>query len=227
MTGLHRCIVHIGFHKTGTTSIQRFLKTHREALADIGMHFFRGRHIDDNHVELHAAAMRPERTSSFKQKSGLVLDEAYIERTTREVALFLQAAGDDVALFSAEGLSLLRYVDETERLAKMLPRQVSIIAYLRDRADYLRSHTKQLERTGITTTDKESHAYVGHDTWLTDYDLRLASFRATFGEENVHVVNYDEVCARDGTVISSFLELLGLRAAFPKSDYEMIRLNQS
>jgi hypothetical protein len=65
------------------------------------------------------------------------------------------------------------------------------------------------------------------DTWMADYDLRLMSFRKTFGQDNVHVIDYDEVCGRDGGVIPSFLRLLNLENEFSHEDWRNIRLNQS
>jgi hypothetical protein len=225
---LQGCIVHIGFHKTGTTSIQHFLRSKREKLSDLGIHFFSGSHIDGNHVELHAATMRPDRTSTFKAKSGLVFDDAYYRQTTDKVADFLRKTRGEIALFSAEGLSLLCHSDETERLAKMLPADVSIVAYLRNPEDYLRSHARQIAKSGqAEVQDKTSHAYFGPDSWLADYEYRLSAYRATFGPRNVHVVDYDEAVARDGNVIPSFLRLLGVGDAFTAEEWQGIRLNRT
>lgn len=222
------CILHIGLHKTGSTSIQSFLQRNRERLSKLGVCFYRGSHIDQNHVELHAATMRDDRSSTFKMKSEIVFDDKYKNNTSDRIRKFLQCVGDDTALFSAEGLSLLRYVDETKRLATMLPANVRIAAYQRNPADYLKSHKAQLERAGITgVTDKNSNAYMGADTWLIDYKLRLQAFETTFGKNNIHIVDYDEVCAHDGNVIPSFLRLLELEKEFAPEDWQYLRLNQS
>jgi len=208
MTKILNSIVHIGLHKTGTTSIQHFLQMKRDRLEQLGFHFYKGMHIDGNHVELHAAAMRSDRTSTFKMKSNLVFDEAYLKMTSDRVREFLGKVESGSTIFSAEGLSLLRHLDETERLASILPDEVSIIVYCRNPTDYLRSHANQLRKSGIAdTTEKTSHAYMEADTWMADYDLRLMSFRKTFGQDNVHVIDYDEVCGRDGGVIPSRIQL--------------------
>lgn len=228
VANLHSCIVHIGIHKTGSTSIQNFLQKHRKNLAGRGIHFYRGRHIDDNHVELHASCMRHGRYSTFKISSGLVFDEAYVSETRRIVSTFLHGVAGQTSLFSAEGLSLLCHADEVERLAEMLPREVSIIAYLRNPADYLRSHAMQIRRAGIPESDdRTSFPYFGADTWLIDYEFRLAAFRSIFGERNVHVIDYDEVCARDRSVIPSFMRCLGIEPDFADQAQMQMRLNQT
>lgn len=222
------CIVHIGLHKTGTTSIQHFLRENRNRLQGLGFYFYHGIHIDQNHVELHAATMRPDRTSTFRMKSGLVFDDSYLKATCKRVNAFLNQIENGTAVFSAEGLSLLRYVDEVEKLASIMPADIKIVAYLRNPEDYLRSHANQLSKVGITgITDKTSHAYMASDTWMIDYEQRLEAYRTTFGQDNVIVVDYDDACARDSNVIPSFLRLLNLEKEFAENDWQGIRRNQS
>ena len=222
------CILHIGLHKTGTTSIQHFLRAHRSRLKELGLFFYQGLHVDQNHVELHAATMRADRSSTFRMTSGLVFDDAYFTRMATHVKLFLSQIGNGTAVFSAEGLSLLRYADEVEKLASILRGDVSIIAYLRNPVDYLRSRSNQLSKVGVTgITDKASHAYMASDTWMIEYEQRLEAFRTTFGQENVHVVDYDNACALDGNIISSFLRQLNLENEFTEKDWRNIRHNQS
>jgi hypothetical protein len=222
------CIVHIGLHKTGTTSIQHFLRENRNRLQGLGFYFYHGIHIDQNHVELHAATMRPDRTSTFRMKSGLVFDDSYLKATCKRVNAFLNQIENGTAVFSAEGLSLLRYVDEVEKLASIMPADIKIVAYLRNPEDYLRSHANQLSEVGITgITDKTSHAYMASDTWMIDYEQRLEAYRTTFGQDNVIVVDYDDACARDSNVIPSFLRLLNLEKEFSEKDWQCIRRNQS
>lgn len=228
MTILKQCIVHIGFHKTGSTSIQHFLQMYRDRLKAYGYWFYSGQHINKNHVELHAAAMRSERESTFKLKSKLEFNEQYFLNTKARLSDFFKKVGRNSAIFSAEGLSLLRYSDETERLASMLMNNVSIIAVLRNEKDYRRSHSSQLKSVGFSDiTDRDSHAYMEEDSWMFDYELRLKSYRETFGRENVHIVDYDIAIDRDSSIIPSLLSLLKIEHLFSSEDWHDIRLNQS
>lgn len=227
-THTRRCIIHIGFHKTGSTSIQRYLQINRRELAARGIHFYKGMHADNNHVELHASTMRADRSSSFRLKSGLTFDGAYRSAVAQSVNRFFEQVGDDVGLFSAEGLSLLCHADETERLAALLSPEASIVVYLRNPAEYLRSHLGQLNKSGIAEAIAQPpQGYVGVEHWLSDYEFRLAAFRRTFGHANVHVMDYDSTCARDGSVIPSFLEHLGVAKGFADDPNRFLRLNQS
>ena len=223
-----RCILHIGLHKTGSTSIQHFLRANRGRLKSLGIDFYGGCHIDENHVELRAATMRPGRSSTFRLTSGIACDEAYAATTAARIRSFVSASSARAVLFSSEGLSLLRYEDEVRRLASMLAPEVQLIVYVRDKADYLRSHAGQLRKLGIPfSDDPDSHAYFGPDTWLADYEQRLAPYRRTFGSKNLTVIDYDEALRNDGSVIPSFLSAIGVRDAFGPDTWRDIHLNRS
>lgn len=50
--------LHIGTHKTGTTSIQNYLQDNIELLPASGIDFYQGFYIDNNHVEINLAALK-------------------------------------------------------------------------------------------------------------------------------------------------------------------------
>lgn len=224
-------ILHIGLHKTGTTSIQAFLQRNISVLQQHGLDFYQGMVFPDNHVELHAASMRPERQSGYKNRSGLNVDQHYINTVRKAVADFVGQSGCNRILFSSEGLSLLRFPDEMHMLKSLLPPgEVSIIAYLRNPVDYLRAYAAQLQKNDDTlplTIDRESFAYCAADSWLADYGQRLAAFEAAFGKERVTVVDYGQQVAERKSVLPSFLGLLGLEDQFAAKDWESFFLNQT
>jgi len=222
------CFVHIGFHKTGSTSIQNFLQINRKKLTELGFDFYKGQHIDQNHVELHASTMNFDRSSTFRLRSGLRFGPDYLEKTRQRMANYFQDNSDANCIFSAEGLSLLRYEAETDRLASILNSDVRIIAYLRNKADYQLSHAGQLKRAGqLEGSDKDSYAYLGDDSWMLNYGSRLAAYKKTFGEANICVIDYDEACRFDGNVIPSLLRELEIDGHFPEESWKKMRLNHS
>lgn len=223
-----RSIVHIGFHKTGTTSLQHFLGQHRQKLNGNGLAFFEGGHIPNNHVELHVAAMRRDRESSFKLHSGLNGGDVYRTNLRRRVREFSHENSHRTLVFSAEGISLLRHRDEVQRLKDILPGSAQVVAYLREPRDYLASYVAELQKSGIAlaTEDRDSHAYVAEGTWLTDYEARLRVFCDVFGGRNVTTIDYDQEVARHGSVIPSFLDIIECRNQFSPEDWAGIRLNR-
>jgi hypothetical protein len=221
-----RCVVHIGFHKTGSTSIQNFLWQFRNRLATLGILFYEGQHIPHNHVELHIGAMAPHRMTPYKIAKGIAGGPAYREAVERRLAdLAASAAG--TLLFSSEGLSYLRYEDELTWLKKVLPGEVTVVAYLRKVEDYLQAYRHMLQKHKIEESDdKGSIAYLGENSWLKDYPARLMPFRRAFGEANVVVLDYDAEVADRGNVIPSFLRVLQIEPYFQVSEWNGIFLNK-
>jgi hypothetical protein len=211
--------LHIGTYKTGTTSLQRFVLDQSDELRRHGIALYRGQIRASNHIELHLAALRYDRDSFAKlgHSQHVKFDVAYTQQIARRVQSFLNSVPEPCALFSSEGLSLLRYDDEIERLRTILDahnREVRVVLYLRNKADFLRSYASQiLKQEGRKPShDKRSALYVGSDTWLTDYDSLIAAYQRGFGAGNLTIIDYDAEMQRVGNVIPSFLKVLGVQA---------------
>lgn len=224
-------IIHIGLHKTGSTSIQTFLQHNIAALRTNRIDFYQGMVYPENHVELHAASMRPNRASGYKSRAGLKVDAAYISSVRASVADFVAQSPCEQILFSSEGISLLRFPDEMQMLKSLLPPgEIDIIVYLRNPADYLRSYAAQLNKDPETlppTIDRDSYAYCKADSWLADYDQRLGAFEAAFGKDRITVIDYDRQVANKKSVLPSFLNILGMAEEFEEGAYESYYLNQT
>lgn len=221
-------ILHVGVHKTGTTSIQSFLAANRARLRALDIDVYAGYHLADNHVELHTATMREDRQSPFKLDHGLVVDTAYRAAMAARIQEHIARSPCSRILFSAEGLSYLRHIDEIERLKDLLPPgDIRIIIYTRDRAGFLASYRREMERhQRPANIGRDSFAYVADDTWLVDFEQRIAIFATAFGRANVTVLDYDAQMREAGNVIPSFLNALGVGAAFDRSDWNDIFENR-
>jgi len=224
-----RIVIHVGIHKTGSTSIQEFLRTHREALRTLNVDFFSGAHLPSNHVELHVAAMRLERASPFKMSAGIVVDEVYRQNVQARVRQYITQSNCRCIVFSAEGLSYLRYEDEMNRLKAMIPTgRIEIIMYLRNAAGFLASYQREMTKHTLPAIiESDSFAYTGKDSWLVDYESRLAGFRNAFGAQNVIALDYDHELRTAGNVIPSFLNVLGVADHFHVQDWSGFFLNRT
>lgn len=221
-------IIHVGIHKTGTTSIQAFLGRHRLALRGLGIDFYTGIFIANNHVELHAAAMRLDRDSPFKLDSKLHVDEGFCERVHHHISQYIKKSDFPLIVFSAEGLSLLFYEDELRRLKTFFPEGcIKILIYVRNPTDFLRSYKNELNKHAKPAKiKKDSFAYTEPDSWLLDFEFRISKFRDVFGPENVILIDYDDEVGRDANIIPSFLRVIGVESDFNKEDWDSIYLNQ-
>jgi hypothetical protein len=201
--------LHIGTHRTGTTSLQAYLGRHRTLLKSCGFAFYRGGFMPNNHVELHAAAMRPERDTPFRHYARIADIEQLRRQTERRVGAFLERAPQPRLIFSAEGLAYLRHDDEVAYLAGLLPpAQTTVIVYLRNRTEFLRSYRRQLLLMRLPLSAEKGHyAYCEPDSWLVDYDALITTYSRRYGD--IRVLNYDAIHARDRTIIPSFANEIG------------------
>jgi len=229
MSAEKRIVIHIGIHKTGSTSIQEFLHTQREKLRTLNVDFYFGAHLPSNHVELPFAAMRLERASPFKLDTGLEVDETFREGVQASVRQYIKQSNCKCIVFSAEDLSYLRYEDEMNRLRAMIPEgRIEIVAYLRDAASFLTSYKLEMKKHKMPDPIvSDSFAYTGLDSWLVDFESRLAGFRHAFGFRNVIVLNYNHELHAVGSVIPSFLKVLGVESHFGFQDWSGYFLNRT
>jgi hypothetical protein len=222
-----RSILHIGFHKTGSTSIQHFAGTFRDRLSALGVAFYRGQHLANNHVELHVAAMRPDRITPFKAQQGIAGGDEYRQTVATALENFKASTAQSTALFSAEGLSYLREPAEIAWLRSCLGEDVVVIACLRNLRDYKVAYRHMLERHGIApSTDKDSIAYLAEDSWLWRFSERLRPFREQLGSGQVTVIDYDFEMRTHGNIIPAWLRALGLERHFAPDEWEAIFLNR-
>lgn len=222
-------IIHAGLHKTGSTSIQGFLGKHRETLLCHGIDFFTGAHFPNNHVEIHAAAMQLERTSSFKTYSTLSFDEQYRQRTEAHIKNYIANSNCNTLVFSAEGISLLRYEDEISRLQAMFsPHPIQLIIYMRDLHSYRISYRNELlKHKQPEHISKNSFLYAKDDSWLFNLDQRISAFQDVFGHSHVTLISYNDALQIEKNVIPSFLRAIGAAHLFQQADWDNLFLNKS
>jgi hypothetical protein len=215
-----RALLHIGTHKTGSTSLQQFLRDENERLvASVGARFPQGFVLPNNHVELHMLTMRAERDSVIRRTRPEWGDEGWSRAATRHVRRQASLESERLSVWSAEGLSFLRYDDEFERLTGLFDGvDIEIIVFVRNRADFLDSYKDTLVRLRIPfSKDPDSVAYVEPDTWLVDVEERIAMWRRTFGSARVTVLDYDAVVGREQSIIPAFAAKIGIaREALPE-----------
>ncbi len=212
--------LHIGTHKTGTTSLQKFLGDHRDYIRAFGFDFYSGSQPNpNNHTELHFAAMRPGRDSFGRLRfPDLVVDSEYKEKLRNNIGAFIEK-NVGVTIFTNEGLSLLRYDDEVSELKNLFEKakdDIKIILFLRNKNDFLKSYAMQIRNFGglSPSEDQKSSLYIGRGTWLLDYEALISVYEKGFGRENVIVLDYDREIRKYGDIVASFVNLIGI----PKPD---------
>lgn len=197
-----RCLLHIGTHKTGTTSIQHFLRHHIGAPS-----FPMGLIHPDSHTELANLAVRTERLDM-----GITDPDTLTEQWRRQAIERIrgQVASDvDQLIYSSENLSLLCHPDEVATVMGLLEgRDVQVVMYTRNPTDFLASYSFTIGLFGLAPpTRPDAINDLSADSWLVDYQARIDLWAH---HTAVTVIDYDEIVAADGSVIPSFANLMGV-----------------
>lgn len=210
-------VLHIGTHKTGTTSFQRWFNDNESAIAiACGATIYKGRFRDARELgaicigdgrETPAMHRRADRGANVDPGAlpirGTPQWEQMVAEVRRSVRDQLTAAGDTFVV-SSESLCLLRYGPEIERLAEMFPAgQTTVVVCLRRPADFLRSWRRHLDRDFFEfSNDPTSFAYLEPDSWLVAYDQLIEAYRDVFGPDSVVVVDYDAAMTEHGSTVA-------------------------
>jgi len=199
-----RSLLHIGVHKTGTTSIQQFLREHiGEPRFPLGLFY------PNAHNELAALALRPQRQDALQAVLGSHSTPGWRARAERHLSVMLERT--DELILSTEALSLLCHADEVDRaLTLLVGRTPHVVIYVRDSTAFLERFRLTLEFFDVPKSSApDSVTHLSADSWLVDFSSRIALWREHC---DVTVVDYDEVVARDHSVIPSFASLVGIPA---------------
>lgn len=235
MEGLQRmdAILHVGVTKTGTTTIQKFLRENREALGRQG--FFvptsvMERKYFGQHVGLAAMAGRTnnEKRARWVARSLIPPHADFrteIEQLRQEFIAEVCAAeeGCRTALLSSEGIGsfeLPGYLELNELLGGMFER-VTVLVYLR-RQDL---HAASLFNSRVRTAYPITKMFPGPSFRYHRFDEMLAELAEAFGRQNIVVRLFERDKLKDGDSLSDFLEVCNIE---PDQAFEIpARQNES
>jgi len=218
-----RFVLHIGYGKTGTTAIQRFLHHNRALLAKAKAlypdFFIQGAWLnafDHNFLGRALAGRVGWWGQSAEQLIGQVTDQAH-------------DAAIDTVILSAEtflgGVEPWEFDDEADyrracqamadRIARALDgHSIEIIVYLRRQDQWLESVLNQNIKYSGLLPRKLANASIEDTCRIyaprTDYAASLDPWRAAFGKEVISVGVYERAQLTGGNVIADFLLRTGL-----------------
>ena len=225
MTTLH---LHIGSEKTGTTSVQRFLRANRELLAQHAILFPRAPG-EENQMGLAVAAQTdfgPLRRKIFHVHTWPEVEE-FRTALKRNLEDELGARDYRSAVMSGEHCSSRLTTEEEVRwlrdfLMEMFD-DVRIVVYLRRQDEFLLSTYSTdvkggaVHRLRVPEGDILDRRY---DHWNL-----VSRWANVFGRENIICRKYEKASLKDGDIIEDFRQAVGLDPTWPYAYPK--RLNES
>lgn len=198
-----RVVFHVGQSKAGSTSIQNYLETQRDALIERGVLFARTGFSRKNPFD-------QSRTSGHL---GLV--RSLQGRLAKEFEEEISGYPDHTVLLSVENL----FADLSEEILKEIGAyfkewDVEITAVLRPQFNWLRSRYVENVMSGflrrVSTFDQFLFDVMALDT--LDYEARIALLETHLGATRVRAIRFE---SSKGPLVSRFLEAAGLPLTAP------------
>jgi hypothetical protein len=201
MFSTDRFVLHIGRHKSGTSSLQRYLHSNRVALAGQGILYPEtGLENIAHHPLAHALSAVSIRRDP--------------ESTAAQIRQFDEALTREIRDWSG------RVVFSSERFQGANPAAVEkifgkqctqIVVYIREQSDYIVSAYQQMVH---------AQAHVGCLAdfvagAIADYDKFLGAWRLTYGQDRMIVRCYQRDHLLNGDVIDDFMQAIGVEGRLP------------
>ena len=215
--------LHIGLHKTGTTSIQQTMYESREALLSNGINYLA---IDANHgppiISMLSDAPHKDPRNVRRFVDTPAKAKIYNFLTRRQLKRELRRNRSPKFLISGEGLSGLKH-EKILALKKMLDPYAlgyRIIVYARDPYGYANSASLQRLKTGsvLGRWDRKMP--------LPNHKRRIEKYIRLFGRENVDIRLFAPDRWVDKDLVSDFLVAIGEKPEL-RNALNVVRANQS
>lgn len=181
--------LHIGWHKTGSTAVQKFLFQNRQALRErLGIHY-PSAGLDKVAHNFPAWALQPRRTRMLKEMGFKRNPEGLIREMIEEAAR-LQAKA--VLISSEEFSPIERY--SLEKLARGFEgHRVIVIAYVRRQDEHIESTYNQMVKYWRSRYAKPLAPYVAAHMKAEklNYHYHFGRWAEVFGKDSLRIRIYD------------------------------------
>ena len=206
-------ILHLGMGKTGTSSIQFFLRDNRERLAELGVLFPRtpggarhgrlGLYTKSGEELANAPEWGRQKQSDPKEFRKVFRRRLFSEIERSGLSRLLLS---DEILFGSSVPALRRLRRFTDRIAE----SVRLVAYLRRQDDHMVSRYQQGVKIGRVLRLSE---WSQEDmTSLYDYHSRLRAHEQLLAPDQLVVRRFEPTSFVDGSLFQDFLEAAGIAA---------------
>ncbi len=223
------CILHIGGHKTGSTSIQAFLDGYQDDSL-LYARFFKTRGNHSYPLWLLFSSRLRIPFHGHSAMFGTIANAALRAIYRLQFTQILRRVGSRKLILSGEGMANLD-TEELSRLRDYLKRRFSnirVIGYARPAVQLIPSLCQQSLKFRGDSTDIDG-VIAGQPNY--SYRAEFAGYYEVFGEASVDISLFDRDCLIDGSVVTDFCSKLdipvdGSRVAFENEalPFELVQL---
>ncbi len=200
---IKECIVHIGLHKTGSSSIQNTLNN-----ADIGLDFvYLNLGIPNHSIPIYSLfTEKPEQYYIHKRK-GLSKENVidYNKKMMTRLINGIDSSTADKIIISGEDISGLSKpaLKKFKEFLQLFFSKVTIVAYVRNPYSFMQSSFQERVKGGLNsfTIDKG----------YPHYRAKIKKFDDLFGRENVLLYHFDKKTLYKEDVVLDFCQHIGIK----------------
>jgi len=214
--------LHVGFQKTGSSSIQYALYHNREKLESMGYYYpkdWRFNHnflfsmFCDNPEDFYENIFHNRSTQEIEEYHETLKSTFVNEIEDREIENLILSA-EDLSMLEKEGLVRLKafFSDIFKDI------EIKIVVSIRDALGYISSDIQQRIKSGHDRFPLEEF----HDL----YRIRLEKYIELFGRENIIIYKFEEATGYEHGFVSYFLDQMGLQEEQIKS-FDDLKINES
>jgi hypothetical protein len=223
--GSKKVYLHLGMHKTGTSSIQKTLFSNEKSLHKYNYHYLKETGANHSipffslfsekpqnyHINIRAKRSK-DQVHEFNVKNQTLIDIELNEMSPYSIII----SGEDMGKLSEKSLSrLLNYI------RKRLPKhEIIVIIYVRESISYLSSAIQTRIRSGNDEKWMQNKKKI-----VNLYRDNLGKIIKIFGLENLRVYSFEAACKHDFGPVGFFLQSIGFSTkGISKIDY--VRVNE-
>lgn len=204
---MKRLYLHIGFNKTGSTSLQNTLSSNAAALEKTGV-LYPGAATDSyvqNHQHTPLAAVLPERAVTWLRPQKRRSQGRALPDLLRDI----EASPANTVILSSEAFGGLDMTHDRIQMVrdKLSMFDVSVIAYIRRQDTYLLSLYQEAVKNGATHPFNFAKFPSNQQLFFSQ---RLAPWRTVFGSDRVIIRPFDKKFWPQGELLLDFLSAINL-----------------
>ncbi|KPP86158.1 MAG: hypothetical protein HLUCCO07_04975 [Rhodobacteraceae bacterium HLUCCO07] len=207
--------LHIGRHKTGTSSIQATLAAHRDLLRSRGVLYPSS--LPENHSAFFKDMFHPSPENATSNLRGLTRSELRKRAETRQSALAEELATTDIEsiILSGEEACVLprRSIHKLKQFTDSLmePSNYNVIFYTRHPISRAQSGIQgNVKRARVTFEDAKTRHLSGGGK---RYAAIIADYAAVFGAEALTVRSFEAALEETGDIVTDFCVTAGIDTA--------------